>query len=920
MSFLGLSNTILLSCYTIDCINLKSRPNLLEMNNFPKFFLALFSFASVQLSAQIKLPKLISDGMVLQRDTEIKIWGWASASEKITLTLKKEKYETVTDASGNWEILLPAHTAGGPYEIKLKGKNKITIENILFGDVWICSGQSNMVLNLERLKEKYPNEIATADYPEIRNYFIKTATNLTGPQEDLNEGQWLVTNPETVMNMAGVAFFFARDVYEKHKVPIGIINASVGGTPIQSWISEQGFSEFPDILKRIETNKDTAIINEAARKRRASFVRRPEGDKGTLESPKWFETSYRPKNWGKLHIPGYWEDQGLKNLNGVVWYRKEIKVPASMVGTSANLYMGRIVDADVAYINGEKVGNITYQYPPRRYNVPNGLLKEGKNVITIRVRNNGGKGGFVPDKKYFLTANNENIDLTGDWQYKVGDVFKPRKPTASFTRGFSFQNQPSSLYNAMAAPLKKYRAKGFIWNQGESNTGNPKPYSKYLSALIKDWRNQWGQGDLPFLIVQLANFMERDMLPVESNWAELREAQRSGLSEPNTALAVAIDLGEWNDIHPLNKKGVGLRLAKAARNLAYGEKDLVYSGPNYTTHEIVENKIILSFEHVGNGLIAIDEEPLSQFAIAGFNKEFVWADAKIVGDKIEVSHNDVPHPLYVRYAWANNPHGANLYNKEGLPAVPFQTSAPKEEGLLWHGKKAAVVLTYDDALNVHLDNAVPELNTHELKGSFYLTAFAEASKNRIDDWRKAAKLGHELGNHTLNHPCDASRPGRDWVSPENDLSQYSTVKILNEIRMTNVFLEAIDGKKERTFAYTCGDMETGEGSFVDAIKDDFVASRGVRGELNKIGSINLQNIDCYVVNGQTGEELIQWVKDAEENNALITILFHGVGGEHSLNVSLEAHKELLDYLENRKHEVWTTTMLEAAKHVIAHQN
>jgi len=885
------------------------------MNNFSKIFLASLILISAQLPAQIQLPKLISDGMVLQRDTEIRIWGWASVNEKITLSLQNKKYKTEADALGNWEIVLPAHKAGGPYKIKLKGKNEIAINDVLIGDVWVCAGQSNMVLNMERLKEKYPDEITMADYPEIRNYFIRTSTNLVGPQEDLNDGQWVPINSKTVLGMAGVAFFFARDIYDKYKIPIGIINASVGGTPIEAWISEEGLYEFPDLITKIETNKDTAAINEMVRKQQSSFVRRPMADKGMLESPKWFESNFQPKNWGKLHIPGYWEDQGIKDLNGVVWYRKEIDVPASMIGIPANLYMGRIVDADIVYINGEKVGNITYQYPPRRYNIPEGLLKTGKNVITIRVTNNFRKGGFVPDKTYVLSANGENIDLTGDWQYKVGDVFKPQKSSPRF----SFQNQPGSLYNAMAAPLKNYATKGFIWNQGESNTGNPKPYGKYLPALIKDWRNQWGQGELPFLFVQLANFMDRDMLPVESNWAELREAQRRSLSEPNTAMASAIDLGEWNDIHPLNKKDVGLRLAKAARNLAYGEKDLVYSGPNYVSHEVIGNKIFLSFDHIGGGLISIDQEPLSQFAIAGFDKKFVWAEATIIGNKVEVSHGDITHPLYVRYAWSNNPQGANLYNKEGLPAPPFETNTPHEESMLWHGKKAAVVLTYDDALNVHLENAIPELEAHKLKGSFYISGFSPGSKNRISDWRMAAKNGHELGNHTMYHPCDATLPGRDWVSPENDLSKYSTMKIINEIRMTSVFLEAIDGKKERTFAFTCGDTTTGEGSFIDSIKNDFLALRGVRNQVNTIGNINLHNVDCFMVNGETGEQLIHWVKNAQEKNALLTILFHGVGGEHSLNVSLEAHKQLLDYLQENKEEIWTTTMIEAAKHVIEHQ-
>ncbi|UZD23840.1 polysaccharide deacetylase family protein [Algoriphagus halophytocola] len=251
--------------------------------------------------------------------------------------------------------------------------------------------------------------------------------------------------------------------------------------------------------------------------------------------------------------------------------------------------------------------------------------------------------------------------------------------------------------------------------------------------------------------------------------------------------------------------------------------------------------------------------------------------------------------------------------------VHGQTSPSDHSTEIWQGKQAAVVLTYDDALNVHLDHVVPDLEVRGLKGTFYLSAFFPGSKNRIQDWKKAGALGHELGNHTLYHPCDASLPGREWVSPDNDLHQYTTDQILKEIRMTNVFLESLDGQKERTFAYTCGDTATGEGSFVAAIQDDFVASRGVRGAMNRIGNINLSNVDSYGINGQTGEELIALVKEAQEKQALITFLFHGVGGEHSLNVSLEAHRELLDYLEANKDLIWTTTMLEAARHVKEHQ-
>jgi sialate O-acetylesterase len=341
-----------------------------------------------------------------------------------------------------------------------------------------------------------------------------------------------------------------------------------------------------------------------------------------------------------------------------------------MTGMHAKLMMGRIVDADVVYINGEKVGNITYQYPPRRYEIPAGVLKPGKNIIVIRVTNNSGKGGFVPDKPYFIAANNQEIDLKGTWQYKVGEVFEPIQLTGPT---FSAQNQPTSLYNAMVAPLVNQKIKGILWYQGETNAWVPEPYKKLLPALIGDWRNKWNDENLPFLYVQLANFMDVDYLPTESSWAELRYAQFLALSVPNTAMTVAIDLGEWNDIHPLNKKDVGERLALGALKLAYHE-NIVYSGPIYTSHEKQGNKIVLSFSETGSGLISNDGEDLRRFEIAGADGKFVWATAKIVGNKVEVWSDKIENPEKVRYAWCDNPRGANLYNKEGLPASPFQTN------------------------------------------------------------------------------------------------------------------------------------------------------------------------------------------------------------------------------------------------------
>ena len=381
--------------------------------------------------------------------------------------------------------------------------------------------------------------------------------------------------------------------------------------------------------------------------------------------------NYVPKGWHTMNIPGYWEDQGIKDLNGVVWYRKEIDVPASMIGAPARVFLGRIVDADVLYINGKQVGNTTYMYPQRRYNVPADLLKTGKNIFVIKVTNTNGKGGFVSDKPYYLFAGKDTIDLKGYWQYKVGEVYEPRSGGFG-DGGISAQNQPTALYNAMVAPLINYAIKGFLWYQGEANTGRAEEYAKLQPAMIADWRNLWKQPYAPFLYVQLPGFMDMNYRPSESQWAALRESQMKSLSVPNTGMAIAIDLGEWNDIHPDRKKEVGERLALAAEKIAYGE-NIIYSGPIYQSSTIDGNKITITFSNVGSGLISNDGEELSEFAIAGADKKFVWAKAKIEADKIIVWNDDVAIPMYVRYAWADNPVNPNLFNKEGLPVSPFRT-------------------------------------------------------------------------------------------------------------------------------------------------------------------------------------------------------------------------------------------------------
>jgi len=645
----------------------------------------LFFILTVFVQANIKLPVLVSDGMVLQRDTKLIIWGWASPGEKVQVKFNKKTISTFTDSEGNWRISLPPMKAGGPFTMEVKGNNTITINDILIGDVWFCSGQSNMVLNMERVKEKYPEDIAGADFQEIRNFFIPTASDVASIHKDLPPGKWVSASPENVLGFGAVTFFFARSIYKEYKVPIGIINSSVGGTPIEAWISEEGIKEFPQLESRVERIKDTAFINpilRAARVRPGSGQKPPENpraaDKGMSGPKPWYDVTYVPEGWHKYWLPGYWDDQGVKGLDGVAWFRKEINLPVTMTDKPAKLFLGRIVDADNVYVNGVLSGSITYQYPPRRYNLPSGLLKPGKNIIVIRVTNNAGKGGFVPDKPYWLVAGNDSIDLRGEWLYRVGQVFRPASyEPGTGSQSISMQNEPTGLYNTMVAPLINYRIKGFLWYQGEANTGKPKEYQQLLQALVSDWRNKWQEGTLPFLFVQLPNFMEVQYLPSESQWAELRFCQLKSLSVPNTAIAVTIDIGEWNDIHPLEKKVVGERLALAARKLVYGKEKIVYSGPIFRSAVQDGDRIIIEFDHIGSGLAIKGGGDLNHFAVAGTDRKFVWAEARIEDNHVIVRSDEIKGPVFVRYAWADNPEGANLYNIEGLPASPFEATVLK---------------------------------------------------------------------------------------------------------------------------------------------------------------------------------------------------------------------------------------------------
>ncbi|WP_197276098.1 sialate O-acetylesterase [Mangrovimonas sp. TPBH4] len=873
---------------------------------------------SSSLMAQIRLPKLLNDGVVLQRDTELRLFGWASAGETVHLQFNNQNFRTVSNEVGEWEFYLAPQKAGGPYQMTFKGSNTIEVNNILFGDLWICSGQSNMEISMERVKEKYPKAIAASKNAFIRQVEVVDAYDFHQPQTDFDAPmQWLEASPETIYKFSAVGYFFAKELYETYQVPIGLVNAALGGARVSCFLSEEALKEFPkDYQEAQEFKNDSLIeaITQADQKRERSWYGELNAnDLGMNERTKWYDIQYDDSTWDQMMLPGFWADQSLGFVNGAVWFRKTIDLPKSMVGKPAKLMMGRMVDQDFTYINGQQVGSISYQYPPRRYEVAPNILKAGKNVITVRVVNQSGKGGFFYDKPYYLAVGKDTIDLKGTWNYRLGTSMSPLA-SRTFIRW-----KPLGLYNKMIAPLTQFKIKGVLFYQGESNTFDPQLYAKQFPALIKDWRTQWNQGDFPFLYVQLPNYMQQFNREKESQWAQLREAQLKTLYIPNTGMAVAIDAGEWNDIHPLNKEVVGKRLALQARSLAYGEQNLVASGPLFTSSTKNNNALQVNFNHVGGGLIAYGKT-LRGFEIAGADLQFVKANAKIENNTVVLSHPDISNPQYVRYAWGNNPVEANLYNKEGLPASPFRNYDPetlnKEP---WQGKQCAVVLTYDDALDVHLDNVAPLLDELGMKATFYITAGANGFTSRTAEWQTLATHGHELGNHTLYHPCLGNLPGREWVNPNYDLSTYSIDKMVEEIRLTNAFLGVLDHQTERTFAFTCGDMSIGDRTFMDLLKEDLAGARTVNKGIETIEAIDPYAIKCFGVNGESGEALIAEVEKAMESKGLLVFLFHGVGGGHSLNVSLEAHEALVRYLKAHEGVIWTDTMLEVIKNIKANQ-
>ena len=634
---------------------------------------ALGLLATATASAQVRLPRLVSNGMVLQRDAPVRIWGWAKAGEAVTVAFQGKTYRATTGADGQWRVQLPAMKAGGPYELKIDASNHLVLKDVLLGDVWFCAGQSNMELPMRRVRDKYPQEVATANNPRIRQFDVPMRYDFRGPKNDVTGGSWVALTPETVLGFSAVGYFFAKEINAKYQVPVGLIKVAVGGSPAEAWLSADALTQFPKYEQQVAPYRDSAAVAGIRQREGAAvgewYKRLHHADQG--EAPgqtKWSSPGYDASAWPTMNVPGYWADQTpLGMVNGVLWFRKELEVPASMVDQPGRLELGTLVDADSTYINGQLVGTTAYQYPPRKYDFGPGVLKAGKNVVTVRLISNGGRGGFTKEKTYQLTAGGQALDLRGPWQYKLGATTPPTPGTTTF------QYQPGGLYNGLVAPALPYAIKGVLWYQGESNVGRPADYYALTSTLVKDWRTHFQQPNLPFLYVQLANINAAKKEPGESNQALVRDAQRRLLALPRTGMAVISDVGEWNDIHPLDKQTVGHRLALAAEKVAYNDAKVVASGPLFQTMKIAGSQATLTFASPGAGLQAKGDGPLGGFTIAGADKKFVPAQARIEGNKVVVSSEQVAAPVAVRYAWSDNPESANLYNKEGLPASTFRT-------------------------------------------------------------------------------------------------------------------------------------------------------------------------------------------------------------------------------------------------------
>jgi len=641
------------------------------------------------MKMRLRISPLLSSGMVLQQGVAVPIKGEAPPGAEITVSFRGNVYRARAE-NGEWRLLLDAQTAGGPYTMEISaqipgaaGKAKtetITIDDIYAGDVWLCSGQSNMELPMRRLKDDFPEEWEPPVNSLIRQFTVPQEWDFSGPRQALSAGRWMAAGPQVLEEFYGTAWFFANALYEKHKTPIGLITAAWGGTPAEAWMSREALAGAahpagaagaagPEKIAAGDQYADPEFCAKIARENEATVKAWEDSvaasDAGLAGA--WQKPATDITGWDDITLPGPFATDKLADFCGVLWLAKDVEVSESFATKSAKIWLGTIVDADTVYINGKEVGSTGYRYPPRKYPIPAGLLHKGKNRVVIRVVCNKGEGEITRDKPFRIFTDSETAELSGNWKYKTGSA-APRRPDEFF-----FQRQPMGLFNAMIAPVLDYPCKGIIWYQGESNDSNPHEYAALFTALINDWRAK-SKSLLPFLFVQLPIWGPPEDDSESSSWAIIREAQCSALSLPMTGMAAGLDLGEWNDLHPINKKDVGRRLALAAEKVVYGQLNTA-PGPLLRTVERRGDKLVFTFDNCGKGL----EEDLTQrrkdakVSVVDAGGQVYRLPVNIEGaDCLSVNISGIENPQKVLYAWAKNPRSRLLFNSDGLPMIPFR--------------------------------------------------------------------------------------------------------------------------------------------------------------------------------------------------------------------------------------------------------
>lgn len=647
------------------------------------------------------LHPVFADHMVLQRGMMDPIWGWTKPGARVTVRINGKTFKTTADASGKWLAKIGPFKEGGPFTMTISGPEEVTLTDVLVGDVWLCSGQSNMEMGIANVKDA-EEEIQNANFPRIRLFGVPKvikheAQALFGP---MNNGvpawpkgrvEWLPCTPENIRvgdwgGFTAAGYFFGRKLAADLNVPIGLIQSAWGGTICEAWVSADALeqmTDFKDAVQRVreEAAAETAGTMSEVRDEKAVAQWYAKNDPGSQGGIGWGALDVDDQSWKTMKLPTNWEAAGLPDYDGIVWFRREVTVPDSWAGKDLMLHLGPVDDRDTTFFNGAKVGGRDIFNQPRDYTIPARLVQPGRNVIAVRVLDTGGDGGIngrPEDMRLELKGRREEPrqSLAGDWRYKdsmpLSQATSQPPPPAGDPGN---PNVTTVLYNGMIAPLTPMAIKGAIWYQGESNAGRGRQYRTLLATMIRDWRARFSGGDFPFFIVQLAGFTPVKAEPGESGWAEIREAQQLAAQKVGrSATASAVDIGDAKDIHPKNKQEVGRRLALCAESVAYGE-NIEFEGPTYQSMEIKDGQVIVHFDHLGGGLEA-KGEAIKGFSIAGADGHFVWADAKIAGDTVIVSSEKVAQPAAVRYAWADNPE-ANLYNKTGLPANSFRTDMPQ---------------------------------------------------------------------------------------------------------------------------------------------------------------------------------------------------------------------------------------------------